>query len=139
MALESDIDTFKNEVSGFYGYLGNYLDLGQSGKLTGEVTLVYISGFLLGSYQMSETISLNVGLTQRLWEGRGRLSLMAEDLLGRANATYTSRYANQDNSVFYLPETQFVRLSFTYNFGNFRLQNSGNGRKNEEQKRIVEE
>ncbi|WP_092982095.1 outer membrane beta-barrel family protein [Robiginitalea myxolifaciens] len=139
MALESDIETFKNEVTGYYGYLGNYLDLSANGNLTGEVTLVYISGFLLGSYQMSETISLNVGLTQRLWEGRGRLSLVAEDLLGRANATFTSRYANQDNSIFYQPETQFVRLSFTYNFGNFRLENSGTGERNDEQKRIADE
>ena len=88
---------------------------------------------------MSETIALNVGLTQRLWEGRGRIALVAEDLLGRANATYTTLYANQDNRVLYKPETQFVRLSFTYNFGNFRLQEKDAGRKNVEQRRLDNE
>lgn len=135
-AVQSDIETFKNDISGFYGYLGNYLDLDKAGNLSAEATLVYISGFLFGSYQMSETISLNIGLSQRLWDGRGRISLTVEDLLGRANATYTSRYANQDNSVFYQPETQFVRLDFTYQFGNFRLQNKRAGRKKAEQQRI---
>ena len=135
-AVQSDIETFKNDISGFYGYLGNYLDLDKAGNLSAEATLVYISGFLFGSYQMSETISLNIGLSQRLWDGRGRISLTAEDLLGRANATYTSRYANQDNSVFYQPETQFVRLDFTYQFGNFRLQSKRAARKKAEQQRI---
>ena len=136
MAVQSDIETYKNDVSGFYGYLANYLDLNKSGDLSAEVSMVYLSGFLLGSYQVSETITLNAGLSQNLWKGRGRLSLVAEDLLGRANATYTTRYANQDNTAFYKPETRFVRLTFTYNFGNYRLQNKETGSDNDEQRRI---
>lgn len=138
-AVQSDIDTFKNDVSGFYGYLGNYLDLDKKGNLSAEVTLVYVSRFLIGSYQMSETIALNAGLTQQLWGGRGQLSLVAEDILGRANATYTTRYANQDNQIFYRPETRFFRIGFTYNFGNFRLKNKGTGSRNAEQQRLEDE
>ncbi len=136
MAVQSQIETYKNDVSGFYGYLANYLNLTKSGDLSAEVSAVYLSGFLLGSYQVSETITLNAGISQNLWQGRGRISLVAEDLLGRANATYTTRYANQDNTVFYKPETQFVRLSFTYNFGNYRLQNKEAERNSDEQRRI---
>ena len=67
------------------------------------------------------------------------LSLIAEDLLQRANSTYTSRYPNQDNGYAPLPESRFIRLGFTYNLGNFRLQSRSAGRQNTETQRIENE
>lgn len=49
------------------------------------------------------------------------VTLAAEDVLGLANATFTSKYFNQDYSYYAQPESQFVRVGFTYNFGNFKL------------------
>ncbi|MBT8320318.1 MAG: outer membrane beta-barrel family protein, partial [Eudoraea sp.] len=121
LAEESTIETYTNEVSGFYSNLNNSLTLSEDGSFTGEVSLTYLSGFLLGSYKTSETISLNMGLRKSLWDNRAILSLTVEDILDRANPTLVSRYANQDNSYKAVPETQFVRIGFTYNFGNYRL------------------
>ena len=67
------------------------------------------------------------------------LSLVGEDLLGKANATYTTRYANQDNGFFARPETRFVRLGFTYNLGNFRLKNRARDLQKSELQRIEDE
>ncbi len=138
-AEASDIETYKNRITGFYGYLSNSLTLSKDGTLTGEASLLYISGFLYGAAKMSETITLNLGLRKSLWDDRAVLSLVAEDLLGRANATYTTRYANQDQTIFVKPETQFVRLSFTYNFGNFRLKNRDTDLNKNELQRIENE
>ena len=124
LAVESDITSYKNVVRGFYSYLSNSLTLSNDGTFTGNLAFTYLSGFLLGSYQRTETIDLNIGLRKSLWDNRAVISLVAEDLLGRANATYTSRYANQDNTIKSVPETQFIRLGFTYNFGNYRLSGS---------------
>lgn len=138
-AEESDIETYTNKVTGFYGYLSNSLTISKDGSLTGEANILYLSGFLTGAAVMSETITLNLGLRKSLWADRAVISLVVEDVLGRANATYTTRYANQDNTFFARPETRFVRLGFTYNFGNFRLENRDADLEKSELQRIENE
>lgn len=131
--------TLTNEVNGIYAYLNNNLVLSKDGGFSGEVSLVYLSGFLFGTYRMSETITLNLGLRKTLWDGRAVLSAVAEDLLRRANATYTSRYPNQDNGYSPLPETRLLRVGFTYNLGNYRLKNRSTNLRNSELQRIQDE
>lgn len=139
LALESPEVSARNEVSGFYGFMGNYLTLSKDGSLTGEVAFTYLSGFLDGSYTMSETFNLNLGLRKTFWRNRAILSLAAEDLLGRANARYTSRYLNQDNAYLARPETRFFRLGLTINFGNYRLTDNQRQLNKSERERIVNE
>jgi len=139
LALESAQESATNEVSGFYGFMGNYLTLSKDGSLTGEVALTYLSGFLDGSYTLSETINLNLGIRKSFWKNKALLSLAAEDLLGRANARYTSRYLNQDNSYLPKPETRFFRLGLTINFGNYGLSDNQRNLSKSERERLVNE
>lgn len=139
LAVESTIDSYKNEVNGYYGYLSNSFTISKDKSFKGDVSLTYLSGFLFGSFQMSETIGLNAGIRKSLWKNRAIISLASEDLLGRANAKYTSRYANQDNTFFGVPESQFVRLGFTYNFGNYRLRNGDRNLQKSELDRLENE
>ncbi|MCW5514711.1 outer membrane beta-barrel family protein [Muriicola sp. Z0-33] len=139
MAVESSIESYKNKVTGYYCYLSNSLTLSKDGTFTGDTSLTYLSGFLLGSYKRTETINLNIGLRKSLWNKKAVVSLVAEDLLGRANATYTSRYANQDNTIVSVPETQFVRLGFTYNFGNYGLSGTNRSLQKSELDRLENE
>ena len=136
-ALESAAESATNEVNGIYGFMGNYLTLSKDGSLTGEVALTYLSGFLDGSYTLSETINLNIGLRKSLWKNRAVLSLAAEDLLGRANARYTSRYLNQNNSYLAKPETRLVRFGLTINFGNTGLTDNERNLNKSERERLA--
>jgi len=139
LAVESSIESYKNQVTGFYSYLSNSLTLSKDGTFTGDVSLTYLSGFLFGSYKRTGTTNLNIGLRKSLWDNRAVLSLVAEDLLGKANASYSSRYANQDNSIFSVPETQFVRLGFTYNLGNYSLSSTNRSLQKSELDRLENE
>jgi hypothetical protein len=115
--------------------LSNSFTLSKDGSWKADTSFTYLSGFLYGSFQVSDNAILNAGIRKSLWNNRAVLSLTAEDLLRKANPTFVSRYANQDNTFFGRRETQFVRLSFTYNFGNFRLNNNdGEIRKSELQR-----
>jgi len=122
LAVESDNQEFTNSFDGFYLYLANYLTLSGDGSWTGELTLTHLSGYLYGSFIESATTNMTLGIRKSLWDNRAIISVRAEDLLGKANGTKTSRYLNQDNFYLDVPETQFVRIGFTYNFGNFRLE-----------------
>lgn len=139
LAEESTIETYTNRVTGYYGYLNNALTFTKDGTFTGDLSLTYLSGFLYGSFKVSEIIRLNIGLRKTLWNNRAVISLVAEDLLGRANGTFTTRYANQDNAYKEVPETQIVRLGFTYKFGNFRLSNVNRGLRKSELERLDNE
>ena len=101
LAVESGNQEFKNDINGFYIYLANYLTLTADGTLTGELTFSHFSKYLFGSYVQSPITNLTFGLRKTLWNNRAVISVTAEDLLGKANGTYTSRYLNQDN--FFLP------------------------------------
>ncbi|SMC39712.1 TonB-dependent receptor domain-containing protein [Cellulophaga tyrosinoxydans] len=118
---QSNNQIYTNDVKGIYVYLGNYITLSKDGTFSGDMGVTYLSGFLRGNYKMSESTNLTMGLRKTLWNKKGVVTLAAEDVLGLANATFTSKYFNQDYSYYAQPESQFVRVGFTYNFGNFKL------------------
>lgn len=124
LAEESDNQPYTNKVEGFYGSFNNYLTLSKDGSFTGEVALTYLSRFLQGNYVLGASTNLTMGLRKSLWKKRAVVSVAAEDLLRKANARSTARYLNQDNGYLSQPETRFVRFGFTYNFGNFRLEDN---------------
>ena len=139
LAEESGNQPFTNDLEGFYLYFGNYLNLTKDGTLTGEVTLTHFSNYLFGSYIQSPTTNLNIGLRKSLWKNRAVLSIGVEDLLRKANPRYTSQYLNQDNFYRTRFETQLIRVGFTYNFGNFRLQDNERGIDKKERDRLSKE
>lgn len=139
LAVESGNVEFTNKINGLYLYLANYLTLSGDGTLTGEFAFSHMSKYLFGSYVQSPITNLTLGLRKSLWNNKAVISISAEDLLGKANGTYTSRYLNQDNFYFVQPETQFVKIGFTYNFGNFRLEDNQKGIDKKERDRLSKE
>ena len=136
LATESGNVPFTNEVDGVYGYLANYLTISKDGTFTGEVTATYISKFLFGSYVSDEQFNLTLGLRKTLFNNKIILSLAAEDILEKYVPNYRSQYLNQDNFYRRRPETQFIRFGFTYNFGNFRLEDNQRGIDKKERDRL---
>ena len=139
VAVESGNQEFTAEVDGVYGYLANYLTLSKDGTFTGELTVTYLSQFLFGSYISDDQLNVTLGLRKSLFNNRASISLAAEDLLEQYIPTYRSRYLNQDNFFRRRPETQFIRFGFTYNFGNFRLEDNQRGLEKKERARLEDE
>ncbi|MFT6370149.1 MAG: hypothetical protein ACJAWH_001232, partial [Maribacter sp.] len=124
LASQSGNVAIKNEFDGFYADITNYLTLSKDGTFKGEIGLTYLSGFLQGSFIMAETTNLTFGVRKSFWNRRALVSLTVNDMLGKANGKATSKYLNQDNNILAIPETQYARFGFTYNFGNFRLEDN---------------
>ncbi|SEB63208.1 CarboxypepD_reg-like domain-containing protein [Maribacter dokdonensis] len=124
IALQSDDYSFKNVYNGAYIDLTNYVTLSNDGSFKGELGFVYLSGWLQGSYIQEESTNLTVGLRKSFFNNRAVLSVSANDLLGNYNSYVSSQYLNQDNRFLTVPETQYVKFGFTYNFGNFRLEDN---------------
>lgn len=136
VALESNNVIVTNDVNGFYGSFSNFLTLSKDKTFTGEVSLSYFSKFLLGSYVQGSTTDLTVGIKKTFWDKRASLSIVVNDVLGDANSLLTSRYLNQDNGFLAVPETQNLQIGFTYNFGNFRLEDNNRTLDKKERERL---
>lgn len=124
VALESNNQIVTNNVNGAYIDLTNYFNLSKDGTFKGELGVTYLSGFLEGSYKQEETTNITLGLRKTLWNKRALISLQVNDLLNKVNSRVYSKYLNQDNAYFARPETQYIRLGLTLNFGNFRLEDN---------------
>lgn len=124
IALQSDEYSYKNSFNGAYVDLTNYITLSKDGSFKGELGFTYLSGFLQGSFIQEESTNLTVGLRKSFLKNRAVLSISANDLLNKSNAFVSSKYLNQDNGYLTVPETQYVKFGFTYNFGNFRLEDN---------------
>jgi len=121
IAEKSSDQNYVNGIDGIYINVANYLTLSKDGTFSGDLAITYFSGFINGSYKLSETTNLTLGLRKSLWNKKAIISLVSEDILGLVNPTITSKYLNQDYTYFAKPETRFIRLGFTYNFGNYKL------------------
>jgi outer membrane receptor protein involved in Fe transport len=139
LAIESDNAIVTNEVDGVYVSLTNYITLNKAKTFTGELSLAYFSQFLSGSYKQEANTNLTAGLRHSFWKKRATLQVTVSDLLGEANALLFSRYLNQDNGYFAVPETQNVRIGFTYNFGNFDLEDNNRSIDKTERDRLKDE
>ncbi|WP_299318201.1 outer membrane beta-barrel family protein [uncultured Maribacter sp.] len=124
LALESNEFSSKNKYNGAYVDLTNYITLSKDGTFKGELGLVYMSGYLEGSYLQEDFTNLTVGLRKSFLNNRAVLSISANDILGQYNSYFSSNYLNQNNGFIIKPETQYVKFGFTYNFGNFRLEDN---------------
>ncbi|WP_420603583.1 outer membrane beta-barrel protein [Flagellimonas sp.] len=136
LAVTSNNQEYTNAIDGFYGYLANYLTLTKDGTFTGELGMTYISKWLLGSYVSDSQLNVTAGLRKTLLKNKISISVSVEDLLQKYVPTYSSRYLNQDNFYRRRPETQFIRVGFTYNFGNFKLQDNQRGIDKKERERL---
>jgi hypothetical protein len=139
LAIESDNAVVTNEVDGVYVSLTNYLTLNKAKTFTGELSVAYFSQFLSGSYKQEANTNLTAGLRYSFWKKRASLQVTVSDILGEANAQLSSRYLNQDNGYFAVPETQNVRIGFTYNFGNFDLKDNNRSIDKTERDRLKDE
>ncbi|WP_299766978.1 outer membrane beta-barrel family protein [uncultured Dokdonia sp.] len=136
VAIESDNAIVTNDINGFYGSFSNFLTLNKDKAFTGEVSLAYTSRFLFGSYVQEATTDLTIGVKKTFWDKRASLSVTVNDALGEVNALLTSRYLNQNNGFIAVPETQNVQIGFTYNFGNFKLEDNNRTLDKKERERL---
>jgi len=136
LALESNNTAVTNNINGFYASLYNNFKFTKDKTFSGDFSLLYISSLLQGSYKIEEMLTLSVGLRKTFWKGRAEVSVHFADMLNQQATWLRSDYLNQDNGFFAQPENRYVRLGFTYNFGNFKLNDNKKSIESKERERI---
>jgi hypothetical protein len=123
-ALQSTSELQQLNVTGFYVNLLANINLSKDRTLSLDVNTSYLTNYLAGSYELKDVFTSKLGFYKSIWNNRAVITLDYSDIFLSQNQKLASRYQNQDNEFLALPETNLLRIGFTYKFGNFRLQNN---------------
>ncbi len=135
-ALASPQETYTNDTFGFYAQVYSNFTLSKDGTLTSDLNATYISNLISGSLDYNNQFICSVSFRKSLWSNRASISAGIDDIFNTNNVPVTSRYYNQDNSYFAMPESRMVRVGFKYNFGNYKLKNYNNQNTIDEENRL---
>ena len=136
LSIASEPEIYSNNTLGFYLQMYNGLTLSKDKTITSDITLLYISNLIYGSFDYKNTFNFSVSFRKSLWNKRASISIGVDDLFDTTNIPLTSRYYNQDNGYFAKHESRLFRLGFKYNFGNFKLRNNNRNIKIKESERL---
>ena len=123
-ALQSAQETALANTYGFYGQIYSGLVLSEQANITSDITMLYISNLIFGSYTYKNQFNLSASIRKKIWDKKASITLGVDDIFNTNNIPVVSRYANQDNGYFARTESRLFRVGFTYNFGNSKLQDN---------------
>jgi hypothetical protein len=135
-SVESPQETYSNSTYGFYGQLYNGLTFSKDQGFSGDITAVYISDLIYGSYDYGNQFSLSLSLRKTFWNNTASVSAGVNDIFDTNNVPVKSKYYNQNNTYFAQPETRLFRVSFKYTFGNANLRDNNRDNKPKETQRL---
>lgn len=136
LAIESDQERYTNSTMGFFGQFYNQFTLNKSESLTSNLTATYISNLISGSLDYNNIFNLSLSFRQTFWNKSASISAGIDDIFNTNNVRVTSRYLNQDNSYFAMPESRKFFIGFQYNFGNYTLRENKGTIKTQEGDRL---
>lgn len=109
-------DTWSN-----YSMLSNSLTFLKDDSLSANFSLVYVSESQQGFQTIESLLFSDLAIKKTILNKRGSVTLTFSDLFNMQDYAVTSRYLNQDNSRFLNQDNRYVKLGFSYKFGNSGL------------------
>lgn len=83
-----------------------------------EMTLNYLSPLAFGAYHIQSVFTAGIGISHQLWHKKGTLSLNVTDLFNGSRNYFSAHSYNVRSNTYFKPESRFIKLSFTWRFGN---------------------
>jgi hypothetical protein len=111
----------KKEMWSNYSVLSNDLSFLKDKSLTANFTLTYIHKNIQGLQEVKTRIATDLSVKKSVFKKKGTLSLVFADLLNEQDYTVSTKYLNQNNSRYFNLDNRYVKLGFSYKFGNTKL------------------
>ena len=141
---------YVQEESKFQGQIfeldqwSNYSELSLSSSflkdnsLSTSLTLVYSSRNLQGLQKVEGQFFSELTISKSILNKKGTISLIASDLFNEEDFANSTRYLNQSNSQFSDLDNRFIKLGFSYRFGNTTLETNEKDKSRSEHDRLKE-
>jgi hypothetical protein len=85
---------------------------------TAELTAMYHSTIPSGVYILKPSFGSNMGIQKTMMQDKLRLALSLTDIFNTEVENYSTNFMGVNEKVKYKVESRFVKLQFTYRFGN---------------------
>lgn len=125
------MDTWSN-----YSMMSNSLTFLKDNSLTANFSLIYVTEYQQGFQTIDTRLISDLSIKKSILNNRGSVTLTFADLFNTQDYTVTSRYLNQDNSRFLNQDNRYVKLGFSYKFGNTGLKTNQRSEELEERNRL---
>ena len=135
-AIENNNQLVKNSIWGYYGYVTTNYQFLKDKSLTAELSFYKVTDGIQGSLTIEGSEDLSFGVTKELFNKKAKLSVQLSDILKSQIVKVSTNYLNQNNYFIDNMETQYVRVGFTYNFGNQSLKKKKEEKKIDEKNRL---
>ena len=119
-----------------YTVFSNDFSLLKDKSLTANFTFAYTSGSLQGLRETSSAIVTNLSLKKNVFKKKGTVSLYISDLLNEQDFSVSTKYLNQDNTTFSNLDNRYIKLGFSYKFGNTNLETNERTKERNERDRL---
>ena len=119
-----------------YTYLAGSADFLKDQSLSAYISLTYVGKNLLGLQVHQGSFYSDLTISKTIWNKKGAISLVASDLFNTQDFKTTSNFLNQSNTRFADQDNRYVKLGFSYKFGNSTLETNEKDKSNKERNRI---
>jgi hypothetical protein len=116
--------------------LSNSLRLLEDNSLNISLNLTYGSKNLQKLALMDSRLISSLSISKSLFNKKGTVSLIIEDLFNEQDFFETTSYLNQSSQLFTNLDNRFIKLGFSYKFGNTKLSTNERTTDVEERKRL---
>ncbi|WP_158642790.1 outer membrane beta-barrel protein [Chitinophaga japonensis] len=89
--------------------------------LSGELSATWYSPMTFGVYKMKSRYSMNAGIARSMLQNAGKLTLSVTDIFNTLNIRYNVASFGVISSYENKIESRFIKLTFSYKFGNQRV------------------
>ncbi len=127
---------YKNNVFGFNSSVNQQFNFNKSKSFSGEINFSYNSPSVQGTFDISESSSLQIGIIKKFLDDKFSIALLISDIYQGERQKISTNYANQNTYFLDYRDTQSFRINLKYNIGNQKLDNKTTKEKTEEQKRL---
>lgn len=119
-----------------YSVISNDFSFLKDRSLTANFTITYAGKSQQGFQIVDSRLVSDLGFKKKMFKKKGTLSLMVSDLFNKQDFKVVSMYNNQDNSNFTNLDNRYVKLGFSYKFGNTNLETNAHIKGTSERDRL---
>lgn len=122
-----------------YTNFTNNVSFLKDNSLTAYFTMTYVGKNVQGFQIVNSRLMSDLSIRKTMLKGKGSVSLIISDLFNEQDVFVTTKFLNQDNTLYDNLDNRYVKLGFRYNFGNTKLSTKDHSSSVEERERLGNE
>ncbi len=131
-----DNQLIKTDQWSNYSVLSNDFSFLKDNSLTANFTLTYVSKNQQGFMVVDSRLISDLSFSKKMFNKKGTLSLAFADLFNQQDFAVRTKYANQNSRNYTNMDNRYIKLGFSYKFGNTTLQTNERTKGLEERERL---